>query len=1112
MKKTLRKLPFMSVAVICYNGEHTIARTIRSLLDQDYPMQKYEIIVVDDGSTDNTPAVVRKFRKKVRYVCLKKNQGISGARNAGLKVAKGDVYVTFDDDCLADRTWLSNLAKGYKHEDVAGVGGVVVEPKPLKGLVRKYINATGAGAPAEISTHSNKASVVRRLGRYLKGMLSVPSKPTKKIVRVEELYGANGSYPMDVLRAVGGWDREMSGIEDRDLSKRIHEKFPERAFYAVTAARMVHDPHMSLWQYLKRPYRRGPQNLKFHKRYGILPPLFPFPFATLLLLTYAGFLAPLHCLTVLVVAPQLFYPRWIRRLARTGGPVNILFPYIQMAEEIMVIAGLARGYMQDPAAIFPRLSKWLRLSLFINTAAIATWMHFVLQPGGFGVRKTLLSTAFLLTMPGYLLLRSVVGYSRKLSFSRIATYTAGLSVISLMLIGLLLNEMLFYGFHVTKPLEPRPLAYAIGAVSFVLAVIAARRKPLDRKLPRLRRATVRRYWEFTLAAISLPLLAAGGAITLNNGGSDMLALIAMGGAAALFLLLLWLHSKRAQRLYPAALFSICLTVLLGTSLRGWNITGHDIMQEYQVFELTLRHAAWHMSYYQDAYNACLSITILPTIFRQLTGLTDPFVYKFIFQLFFAMIAPALYNTMRAYVGRKTAFLATFIFIAFPAFLTDITMLNRQETAFFCFVLALQASLDTSLRRSGKLLALIFLGGVVLSHYSTSYVASGILLITLLLGFGWRILAKLFRKPAGKNFTIFPASYILAMVIMVVTWGSLVTQTSGNISATLSGIFTGGLPAIFDSNNHQGSKTGAVNSDEGAVQAYLQLQQDIRTLAPADYYADAGNYNSTVQARSDAVDPEQSWFARYVSASEVYKAYDKLKGIYGLIIEGLIGLGIILLLLVRRYREKVNGQYRLLILASLGIIGVQVVLPASLINYGLLRVIQQGLIVLAIPIILACYWMLGIVRMPRLWQQRTIGVVLVGFFLILTGFLPAVTGGYKPSLAFSNRGFYYEAYYTHASEIAGDQWLATQTPKGSQVYSDEFARRKMISYAGIFAQPTLAPTAVPIDSYVYLSAGNTARGVVSAYYQGNLIYYTVPALFLQTHKNVLYNSGQVVIYK
>jgi len=184
----------------------------------------------------------------------------------------------------------------------------------------------------------------------------------------------------------------------------------------------------------------------------------------------------------------------------------------------------------------------------------------------------------------------------------------------------------------------------------------------------------------------------------------------------------------------------------------------------------------------------------------------------------------------------------------------------------------------------------------------------------------------------------------------------------------------------------------------------------------------------------------------------------------------------------------------------------------LVNYGLLRVIQQGLIVLALPMILACYWLLGLLRISRHWQQRLLALGLVGLFLILAGFLPAITGGYKPSLALSNSGFYYEAYYTHASEVAADNWLAHKTPKGSRVYSDEFARRKMIAYAGIFSQPTLSPQTIPIDSYVYLSVANTTLEKVPAYYKGGLLYYTVPSVFLQTDKNLVYNAGGVQIYR
>src|SRR5215471_15031326 len=102
------------------------------------------------------------------------------------------------------------------------------------------------------------------------------------------------------------------------------------------------------------------------------------------------------------------------------------------------------------------------------------------------------------------------------------------------------------------------------------------------------------------------------------------------------------------------------------------------MQEYQVFQLTLQHLTWNMNYYQDAYNACLSITILPTMLQQLTGITSPYIFKFVFQLLFALIAPTIYITLSRYIPRKMALLSTFVFIAFPAFLTDITMLNRQE--------------------------------------------------------------------------------------------------------------------------------------------------------------------------------------------------------------------------------------------------------------------------------------------------------------------------------------------------------------------------------------------------------------------------------------------------
>ncbi len=96
--------PRISVIIPVYNGESFIAQAIQSVLDQEYPA--HEIIVIDDGSTDNTPAVLERFRDKI-ITRRTSNLGVSNARNAGLEIAVGD-YIAFLD---ADDVWFKNKLK-----------------------------------------------------------------------------------------------------------------------------------------------------------------------------------------------------------------------------------------------------------------------------------------------------------------------------------------------------------------------------------------------------------------------------------------------------------------------------------------------------------------------------------------------------------------------------------------------------------------------------------------------------------------------------------------------------------------------------------------------------------------------------------------------------------------------------------------------------------------------------------------------------------------------------------------------------------------------------------------------------------------------------------------
>lgn len=117
----LNEKPTVSVILPTYNRAHLVGRAIQSVLDQMY--QDFEIIVVDDGSGDNTEEIINGFTDtRIRYVKHQKNKGGSAARNTGIKLAKGK-YIAFqdsDDEWLPDK--LEKQMKAFKKaSDEVGV-------------------------------------------------------------------------------------------------------------------------------------------------------------------------------------------------------------------------------------------------------------------------------------------------------------------------------------------------------------------------------------------------------------------------------------------------------------------------------------------------------------------------------------------------------------------------------------------------------------------------------------------------------------------------------------------------------------------------------------------------------------------------------------------------------------------------------------------------------------------------------------------------------------------------------------------------------------------------------------------------------------------------------
>jgi glycosyltransferase involved in cell wall biosynthesis len=128
--------PFVSVLVDTYNHERFIEQAIVSVLQQDFPADEMEVLVVDDGSTDGTPGIVRKFAPRVRYL-RKANGGQASAFNAGIPETRGEIITFLDgDDWWAKNKLQVVLAELANRPDVGTVGHGIIEADLDSGINR----------------------------------------------------------------------------------------------------------------------------------------------------------------------------------------------------------------------------------------------------------------------------------------------------------------------------------------------------------------------------------------------------------------------------------------------------------------------------------------------------------------------------------------------------------------------------------------------------------------------------------------------------------------------------------------------------------------------------------------------------------------------------------------------------------------------------------------------------------------------------------------------------------------------------------------------------------------------------------------------------------------
>ncbi|MGH7819588.1 MAG: glycosyltransferase family 2 protein [Candidatus Binatia bacterium] len=121
--------PLVSVVVPTRNRCHLLARCLTALAAQDY--SPFEVVVVDDHSSDETARVLSSFREgslRLRWLRNDRQCGANPSRNRAIRASEGELIALLDDDCIAEPAWLGRLVAGFVSERVAAVTGTIVDP------------------------------------------------------------------------------------------------------------------------------------------------------------------------------------------------------------------------------------------------------------------------------------------------------------------------------------------------------------------------------------------------------------------------------------------------------------------------------------------------------------------------------------------------------------------------------------------------------------------------------------------------------------------------------------------------------------------------------------------------------------------------------------------------------------------------------------------------------------------------------------------------------------------------------------------------------------------------------------------------------------------------
>lgn len=329
------------------------------------------------------------------------------------------------------------------------------------------------------------------------------------------------------------------------------------------------------------------------------------------------------------------------------------------------------------------------------------------------ILRELISFIILFFIPGVLILRILRLHD--LGNTRTVFYSVGLSIVSLMLIGLFMNSI-YPLMGISKPFSLFNLFITVNLFLFSLCIISYLRDK-DYSSPEILQLQEILSPLFLVLCL-IPFLSIFGTYMLNVYGNNTLQMILLLILAIFPLITLkWIPKK----LYPLVIFVLALSLLLHTTLISPYIWGSDINIELIMANYVIKTGVWYAEL-NIPYNAMLSVVLLAPIYSVISDLSLTWCFKIVYSVLFSLVPVILFEVYNKLSNEKIALLACIFFINLNAFFTVLPAVARQEIASIFLALILIMVLEEKISGYYKSILLLLFGfGLVVSHYGMAYV-------------------------------------------------------------------------------------------------------------------------------------------------------------------------------------------------------------------------------------------------------------------------------------------------------------------------------------------------------------------------------------------------------